>query len=59
VWEGLERKRRGGEEKGRRIRCERIEGTVEKVRTAVGEGGLGIANRKSKMPRKQKAPKTQ
>jgi hypothetical protein len=57
-WEGLESKRRWGEEKGGRNRYGRIQGRytegqgIEQRCVAMGYGELGVANRKSQMPRK-------
>ena len=64
-WEGLGRKRRGGGEKRSRIRYGRrwrrcTEGQeIEQRCVAMGDGELGVATRKSQMPEKQEAPRTQ
>ena len=65
-WEGLGRKRGGREEKsGDRIRCGRRRGRctegqeIEQTCIAMEDGELGVATRKSQMPGKQEAPRTQ
>jgi len=64
--DGLMKKRKVGEEKrGGRIRCGRrwekcTEGQeIEQRCVAMDDGKLGVVNRKSQIPGKQEAPRTQ